>query len=272
MKQANKWLMRVAAMLLAIGIAPVASAREHFSVANEGVRDTRTRFFVAAAWFSLAVAIVGFTKTFFMPLAGSRFHAPPIVFIHGALFFGWVSLFVLQTNLIRLKKRSLHRVVGWCMAVMAIGMMIATVAVQVFAVKRDVAIGGGQTAISNLVGGCTSMLLFGGLVTAGVLNRHRPDFHKRLMLLATISVMWPAWFRFRHYFPSVPHPEYVFAIFFANTLTLVAMLYDKFTIGRIHPVYLWVGLGIIAEQTMETLLFDNAGWRVVANWLAGFLL
>lgn len=48
--------------------------------------------------------------------------------------------------------------------------------------------------------------MFTGLVAAGLINRRRPEVHKRLMLLATLLILWPAWFRFRHFFPGVPRP------------------------------------------------------------------
>lgn len=88
------------------------------------------------------------------------------------------------------------------------------------------------------------------------------------MLLATIAVLWPAWFRFRHFFPSVPFPEVVFAIVAADSLVLLAMWHDWRTTGRVHPVYAWVGTALIADHVIESALFDSAGWRVVAHGLA----
>ena len=46
--------------------------------------------------------------------------------------------------------------------------------------------------------------MFVALAIAAVLLRRRPDWHKRLMLLATMVVLWPAFFRFRHLMPFVP--------------------------------------------------------------------
>jgi hypothetical protein len=36
--------------------------------------------------------------------------------------------------------------------------------------------------------------------------------HKRLLLLATISALGPAWLRFRHIFPAVPQPFVTFSL------------------------------------------------------------
>ena len=55
-------------------------------------------------------------------------------------------------------------------------------------------------------------------------------------------------------------------------MILLAMLWEKLTIGRVHVVYLTAGLALIAENVTEVSLFDSRGWRVLGNWLAGFFL
>jgi len=231
----------------------------------------RSRFFLASAYLAIAVAAVGFAKTFFLPLARGTFAAPAAFFIHGGLFFAWVLLFAVQATLIRRKRFALHRTLGWLALLLAAGMVVSTVRVGVLAMQRDLAAGDGPVAVSLLVGTCSSMAIFALLLSLAIGYRRRADVHKRLMLLATIFVLWPAWFRFRHYFPSVPFPEYVFAIAAADAPIPVAMLYDWRKLGRVHPVYLWGGTALVAEQIAETVMFDSPGWRAVARWLADAL-
>ncbi|MND05991.1 hypothetical protein D3C83_271010 [compost metagenome] len=50
------------------------------------------------------------------------------------------------------------------------------------------------------------------------------------------------------------------------------MLWEKYSVGRIHPVYFYVGLPLVAEGLLETILFDSSGWQAVGYWLAGFFL
>lgn len=238
---------------------------ESHGVARQG----RSVFFVAMALFAAAVAILGFSPTFFLPLSRGAFSAPPVVFWHGGFAFAWIALFLLQPSLIRLDRYDIHRLTGALGALVALGVAVTGVGVGLFAVERDLAAGLGDTAVSALVGVYTSMAMFLGLVVAAVLMRGRPETHKRLMLLATIVVLWPAWFRIRHYFPGVPRPDLWFALVAADSLILVAMLRDRLAFGRVHPVLLWVGPAIIAEQTLEALMFDSPAWRVLAGWLYG---
>ena len=131
----------------------------------------------------------------------------------------------------------------------------------------------GQIAVSSLVG-FTSPIIFAILVTAAIKYRLGVQkIHKWLMLLAMIAIIWPAFFRFRHYFSYyVPYPEVIFALVLPDIMVVISMLWEKITLGRIHPIYLTAGVALIAENVAEACLFDSSGWRVVANWLAHFFL
>ena len=68
-------------------------------------------------------------------------------------------------------------------------------------------------------------------------------------------------------------PEIWFALVLADAWILVAMLRDRIARGAVHPVLKWGGLAVIAEQSLEVLLFDSPPWRAAAHaiygWLAG---
>jgi hypothetical protein len=148
---------------------------------------------------------------------------------------------------------------------MAAGIAITLFPTGKFVVDRDLATGLGDSAYSSILGTIVSGLLFFALVVAGIWNRNRPDFHKRFMLLATIVVLWPAWFRFRHYFPSVPHPEIWFALVLADSLILFLWVHDWIRLKKIHPVSLYIGSFIILEQCIEVWAFDRPLWRNIAK-------
>jgi uncharacterized membrane protein YozB (DUF420 family) len=217
------------------------------------------------AWVAAAVALAGFSTTYLLPMAGARFDGPVVAHIHGALFFGWIALMVVQTTLIRRGDIRLHRAIGMVALPLALAMAISGVAIGVHATRRDVAAGGGDFAISSLLGTVTAMTMFAAYVCIGITVRKRPDWHKRMMLLATIAVLWPAWFRFRHFMPWVPRPEIWLALVAADAAIPIAMLRDRLAFGRVHPAYWIFGVGLIAEQTLEVLLFDTHGWRMVAG-------
>lgn len=232
-------------------------------------KHRRTRFFLFAAIAVFAAAIIGFGKTFFAPLAAGTFNPPGVVFVHAGFFFAWVCLFLSQAALIRSDQRTLHMAMGPLAVGVAIGLVLSCIAVGVTVLHREVA-AGRENATVGFVYIFTGMAIFLSLFGSALIFRRRPDVHKRLMLLATLSILWPALFRFRHYFPSVPYPELVFAVGLANLPIVLGILHDKFTVGRVHPVYSWVGGAVICEQLLETYLFEsgNSYWRMFGAWLA----
>lgn len=232
----------------------------------------KSRYFLAASCIALIITLVGFFKTFILPFARGTFSAPAVVYVHGGFLFLWTVLLVTQSVLIRVRKLKIHRLLGFLSLGLVLGVIVSTFAVGVYVMRRDFALGMGQTALSSLVGTFTSPIIFGVLVTVAIVYRWRPELHKRLMLLAMVAIIWPAFFRFRHYFPTVAYPEFVFGLVLPQSMILAMMVWEKLSTGRVHAVYLTAGLGLITENFAEFYLFDSSGWRVLANWLAGFFL
>lgn len=231
----------------------------------------RSSIYIALGVTGLLVAVTGFSTTYFFPIAGGSFHAPLIVHLHGLAAFCWVALFLLQPTLIRLNAFPVHQLAGMAAIPVAGMVLIGGAGTGVFAVRRDLAAGMGDFAYASIVGTVAGLVIFFCLVVAGILNRQRPETHKRLMVLATIILLWPAWFRLRHIFPGIPNPEVTLALLAADSLILIVMARDKLAEGRVHPVYLWLGPAIIAEQTLEVLLFGSAGWIDAGKAIYGAL-
>jgi len=231
----------------------------------------RPSFFFIIGLVGMLAVLIGFSKTFFLPVVAGTFKAPMAIHIHGLFAFAWIFLFLIQTSLIHFRKYYLHQVLGFSGLFIAGGVTITMVPAGLYVVHRELAQGLGAIAYSSLIGVLTSGILFFALVSAGILKRNRPEAHKRYMLLATIVVLWPAWFRFRHYFPSIPRPEIWFALVLADSLIIIAWIWDKCKNGSIHVVLKYAGLFIILEQTFEVIAFNSSAWQIVAKWVYDLL-
>lgn len=208
---------------------------------------------------------IGFATTFLIPVTEGTFEAPVIIYIHGMVAFAWILLFLVQTFLIHRRNYKLHMTLGFSGVAIALATAITMIPAAMFGVEQELKEGLGQTAISGIVGNCTSAIMFLALAISGIVYRKQPAIHKRLLLLATIVVLWPAWFRFRHYFPSIERPDIWFAVVVADSLIILAWIWEKYTLGRIHPVLKYGGIFIIAEHVFEVIMFDTPGWRIIAN-------
>lgn len=233
--------------------------------ANIWKADRGTGFYIAFAWCALLAAAVGFSTTYWLPLARRTFGGSTIAHVHGLFFFCWIALLIAQAHFARARKIRVHQRLGYLSLPLALAMALSGLGVGMMAVRRDLAQGVGDFAYSQLVGVVFAMLFLLAFVGAAYATRKRPDRHKRLMVLATVAVLWPAWFRWRHLMPWVPQPDLWLAIVVADSLIVIAALRDRLKFGRIHPVYLWFGTLLIAENVIEYLMFDTGPWRALAR-------
>ena len=222
-------------------------------------------FFVLLSLVGIGAVLVGFAKTFIYPLFAGTKTWPYSIYLHAMFVFGWIILFLVQSILVQRRNLKLHRQLGKVGFFIALGAAVSIIPAALFQCERELKQGLGQTAVSSILGAVLSSAIFFTLVALAIGYKRKPAIHKRLMLLATIVLLWPAWFRWRHYFPSVPRPDIWFGIVLADSLILLAFVWDWKRNTSIHPVLLFTGLAIIVEQTLEIILFDSPGWRIVAN-------
>ncbi|PZX51095.1 hypothetical protein LV84_03853 [Algoriphagus ratkowskyi] len=227
-------------------------------------------FFFSMALIALIGSIIGFGKTFFYPLLAGTFSAPIVIHLHGGLAFLWILFFVMQSFLIRKGNLKLHKNLGFGGIALAILLSLSMAPAILHQVTKGLENGLGDLAFSDIPGTFTTTLIFMSLVLAGIRLRRKSEIHKRLLLLATLVLIWPAWFRFRHYFPSVSFPEIWFAIVLSDSFILLAILRDKIVLGKIHPVY-WLGVAIIIEHWIEYFLYTTIFWNDLGKWLYRFL-
>lgn len=239
-------------------------------MANPWARDRATRFYIGYGVVGLAVVALGFSTTYLLPIARLTFTAPWFVHLHGAASLSWLALVIVQGLLVRERCAPLHRRLGLVAVPLALLIWASGIATQYWATRRDLP-ELGATATSALLGTISGLSLFVLLVVTAIMLRRRPDWHKRLILLATIHVLWPAFFRLRHLLPMIPKPEIWLALVLAYLAIIVAAVRDKWRYGRVHPVWLFIGPALFIEQCAEVALFDSPAWRRLGQSLYAIL-
>src|SRR5215207_3804130 len=92
------------------GQRPMTTMTEPDVLAYAGVRTGR--FYVRLASVMLAVAVIGFAPTYWVPMGRGTLVVTPIVHVHALLFFGWMLLFWTQTWLAAVGRLGRHRELG----------------------------------------------------------------------------------------------------------------------------------------------------------------
>ena len=229
------------------------------------VRKRKSKFFLTMGIVGLVAIFIGFSKPFIIPVAQQTFEAPLSIYVHALFSLAWVVLFTLQALFIHKKLFKLHIKLGIAGILIASVASFSLIPVAKFIIERDLKLGLGETAYSNSVGLLTTGIMFLTLVIFGLYYRKTSPTHKRLLLLATIVLLWPAWFRFRHFFPSIPRPDIWFGLILSDSLIIIAWIWDKIENNRIHPSLFYPGILIISEQTMEVFMYDSDVWRQIGK-------
>jgi hypothetical protein len=156
-------------------------------------RPSDHRFFGVVAVVSALVTLAGFARTYGPKVLGGT-ALPGIIHFHAAVFTSWLVLMVSQVALAARGRLELHRRVGTFGALLAVVMGILGSATAIVVTRLgDRGIKGvmfpepGGFLLLNLA----SVGVFVALAGAGWMCRARPQAHKRLMLLATISLAPP---------------------------------------------------------------------------------
>lgn len=235
-------------------------------MANAWARDRARNFYLVFALMAVAAVGIGFSTTYFIPGPRGGLNIPWIVHVHGWLAMSWVLLLVAQVWLVRSGQSRLHRRIGQAALPLAFAIWASGIATGIWATRRDLP-QMGYAAYANTSGTAISLTVFLLLVISAVAMRRRPDWHKRLVLLATVVVLWPAFFRFRHILPEMPRPDILLALLLANTPILIAAIRDKRRFGFVHPAWKWVGSALFVEQTLEFLAFETGVNQAPGEWL-----
>lgn len=240
-------------------------------MANPWLRDRATLFYTGFGLAGIIVVGFGFGVTYAAPMVRRTFSAPWYVHLHGASALAWVLTFIAQALLAGKQRISIHRQIGQAALPISLVVWASGIATAVWAAERDL-VEIGTAATSALAGTATGLSLYALLVAAAIAARRQADWHKRLVMLATVQLLWPAFFRLRHWFPDVPNPDIWFALVLAYSPILVAAIRDKLRYGAVHPVWFVVAPAMVFEQVLEVMFFDRGIQRAFGQWLFTLLV
>ncbi len=223
------------------------------------------RLYLLAAIVTPLIVLAGFARTYYLkPFFGTPDLPGRIVHLHGIVMTAWVLLFIVQISLVATRRTRVHQRLGIAGGVLAALVVIVGVLTALYAAARGAS--PGPPALAFLIVPLGDMLIFSVLIGLALYFRRKLQVHKRLMLLAAINLLTPAIARIPLSFIANGGP---LAFFGLTDLCLVAFVaYDTFKNRRLHPVFLWGSIFIIALQPLRLLL---AGTDVWMNFAAGLV-
>lgn len=229
--------------------------------------------YVQMALVCLAVAFLSFLPTYWMPMAQGTAQFDPVVHIHGMIFFAWTLFFVFQTWIGATGQVVRHRAVGLIGVSLATAMVIFGVIISIHVMRGAAAHGKPEAGIRLAVVPLTNIALFAVLMIAAFINTRRPEWHKRLMLLAAISILGAPLVRWFFALGHVPRPPPVIVPLQAEALVvllcLVAILRDWRFTGKLHPAWLWGFGGVVGVRLLQATIGPTPAWHAIAAFVSG---
>ncbi|MEO8926115.1 MAG: hypothetical protein ABI306_03035 [Caulobacteraceae bacterium] len=208
-----------------------------------------------------AIVTYGFSQTIGDNLIHPKIARPWLLYVHAALFCAWLTLYVLQSGLVRAGNVKLHRRLG--LAWLCLGAAMPIVGVATAVVMRRFDIVHLHDTLPFLVIPLWDVGSFTVCFGLAAIWRKRPEFHRRLMFLATCALIGAGLGRF-------PVPEAWFNAgwfyFVIDAMVLVAIGRDLIVQRRVHPVFAVALPLMVVGQIVAWTLW----WYPPAPWL-GFL-
>ncbi len=232
---------------------------------SAGFRTLLDRYF----YFCMALLMAGlaagaFSRTVDRNLLHARPPRPFLLWFHGAAFCAWIALFVAQSALVRVRKVSVHRTLGWFGAALAATMVVSGLIVSVVMLRFEMTVLHRNVAsfLSILWG---DLIIFGGCMALAIYFRKRPEYHRRLVFMASCQLMQAAFVRF-HYVGY--HDLFYPAL---DVLIVAGVLRDLIVDGRVNKIYRSVFPAIIVLQALATYLerVNPSWWKAATLTILG---
>jgi hypothetical protein len=226
-------------------------------------RNGADRLYLWLAVLSIGIVFAGFARTYYLKVWFATPELSGLFHLHGLVMSLWFLLFLLQVSLVAAGRRDLHRRVGVVGAVWAVVVVVVGVVTAITAARLGRSPGPPPLVFLAIPLG--DMLIFPLLAGAGLYYRQRSDYHKRLMLLASLSLLTAAIARI----PVEAIAAGGLPMFFALTdlCILGCVVADSLRNRRVHPAYAWGFALILASQLLRFLIADTPLWLAFAAWL-----
>jgi hypothetical protein len=250
---------------VAVGNVGFAAGLEKRGVTTQFKRFLGRYFYFVMSLVMATLVVAGFSRT----VDQSLFHANPprplLLWMHGAAFSTWMLFFILQSALVRVRKVSVHRVLGWFGAALGTLMVPLGLTVMVVMTRFDMGVlhqAGVDSFISVPI---CDMVVFGTCLALAIYWRKKPEYHRRLLFVGTCELMDAGIGRFDFWFNH--------SIFYVglDALIVLGMVRDWMVEGRVNKVYLYALPAMIVLQSVAIYAWrgNPAWWQGITHAILG---
>ena len=232
------------------------------SPASRHARADRT-LYGSAALIAAFVVLAGFAPSYYLK---AHFGTPELpsalVHLHGIVMTAWFALFLVQVRLVATRRIEWHRRLGVAGIVVAV-LLVAIGTLTAIAAAKAGRAPPGPPPLVFLAIPLGDMVVFPILFGLAVAYRRQSDFHKRFMLLASLSLLTAAIARFE-VLGSGGLPLFFGAM---DLLLLAFIAIDTAQRRRLHPAFVAGFALIFVSQVARFIGAGTPQWIALATWL-----
>jgi hypothetical protein len=211
------------------------------------------------------LVVWGFSRTVDASLLHANPPRPLLLWFHGAAFSTWVVFFIAQSALVRVRKVSVHRLLGWFGAGLAALMVVLGFSITPIMTRFDTIVLHQTDTAQFMAIPFYDMIAFGTLIGLAIYWRKKPDYHRRLVFIASCGLMDAAVGRFAFIFNN--------SIFFPvlDCLILLGVGRDLVVDGRVNKVYRYTLPVLTVGQGIAVYLWrgNPLWWQGVTRTIVG---
>jgi hypothetical protein len=236
------------------------------AVANPSIRSGfRFSFHL---WMALIMAFFvfgGFGMTYLRPLAsGTLPPTPPMVHLHGAFFFSWMVLLILQSLLVNVRNIRLHRSLGNLGIALAGILFLLGVLITIISAK--------STTWTNDSYGLFYLSIvappsFAVLMAMAISALNAPKIHRNLILLATVSILMPGINRLYMMGLNLSFVPFLATYLTMNVLVAATLLHERHATGGISRAAWIAAAVIIIPQVLMPIVVPSQDFRDFCQYL-----
>lgn len=223
-------------------------------------------------WMALLMCVFifgGFGMTYLGPLASGTFPpAPPLVHLHGIVFFGWMLLLVTQSLLVNVRNARLHRSLGTFG--IAYGGVLVFLGLLITIVSADTP-NWTEDSYGLFYLSFVAPVSFAAIFSLAISNTGKPAVHRTLILLATLSILMPGINRLYMMGLGLSHVPFYGTYATMDVMLAAILVQERRATGTLSRAT-WIAAGIIVvPQLLMPIVVPWEGFQDFCHFMGSLV-
>src|ERR1700753_2190402 len=176
-------------------------------------------FYFAMSLLMTVVVVYGFSLTMGARIIHPKTAPPIILYIHAFAFYGWLAFFIFQSALVRTHNVRLHRSMGWFGVGLGVVIPVLGISTAITMTRIRRMADSASDASALMLVPFFDIACFTTTFALAIYWRKKPEYHRRLILIASCALTAAGWGRFPSYI--LPDPVFYAGVDFLILLGIV---------------------------------------------------